>query len=320
MSLPHDGAGFNARAPDIGLTAEEFLRLIWPPSDPYEGYDGHFNVWTLKDRQSRWFKPSELAKAATTAEALAAKKDVYFATALIDLDARKQHAAIESQGTADLKKIRGTNATASALFGLWADIDIGGPIHGPAHKNTKLPPTYEDALSLIAEAIPVEPTIIIDSGHGVYPLWLFAEPWSLDNDEDREEAAELVYRFQQTIQEKAKAHGWEVDGTADLARVLRLVGTVNHKLAPVPVRVVRINANCRYQTDSFDQYLVDATYRTIIAEPVPLPETWSGSTWICSRSPLGSRRSSERAMSGTRSETPGATAAARRPSGASSTR
>src|SRR5437763_210886 len=80
---------------------------------------------------------------------LAERKDVYFATALIDLEERKRQAAIENKGQVDIKAIRGTSATARALFGLWADVDVGGPVHGKAHKNTKLPPTHEDALALV---------------------------------------------------------------------------------------------------------------------------------------------------------------------------
>jgi hypothetical protein len=271
-AYPNQGPGDYARASDEGLTAERFLDLLWPDDDT-DAYRGHVNVWTLEGRCSYWFPvPTERAKAATTAEALADAVNVYFGTALIDLDARKQQAASENNGQVDLKKIRGTSASVRAIPGVWADVDVGGPIHGPAHKNTKLPTTYDDARALIAEAIPLEPTVIIDSGHGVQVWWLFAEPWSLESNEKREEAATLVYRLQQTLLAKAKLHGWEVDGTADLARVLRLPGTVNHKLDPVPVRVIEIDETRRYQIDSFDPYLVDAAYRVTIADPVSLPD------------------------------------------------
>src|SRR6266536_1333415 len=110
MSLPHEGPGVHARTPDLGLTAEEFLRLLWPPSDDYEAYGGHVNIWTLQNRQSSWFKATELDKVAAMAARLAATKDVYAATALIDLAARKQQEAIDNRGVVDVKRIRGTNA------------------------------------------------------------------------------------------------------------------------------------------------------------------------------------------------------------------
>jgi hypothetical protein len=255
------------------LTTERFFRLLWPNADdPSTPARGRINLWQLQGRSSSWVDVRDTAEAAAIVERQARRHDVYAATALIDLDARKRQAAIENRGEVDPKAIRGTSATASALPGAWLDVDVGGPIHGPAHKNTNLPPTYEAALALIAETIPLRPTLIIDSGHGLYAWWLFAEPWQLEDDRDREEAADLVYRLQRTFQERAKAHGWEVDGTADLARVLRPPGSINHKLAPVPVRGIEVNETQRYQPSDFDPYLLDVEWDSVVADPVPLPD------------------------------------------------
>jgi hypothetical protein len=269
-SYPDPGSGVHdARAPDAVAVAD-YLRLLWP-CDPFDPIGGHINVWTLEGRRSHWFKSSDIDKAAAEIARLARTKNVYVGTALIDLEARKKQEAIENRGIVDLKAIRGTSATAHALFGLHADIDIGGPIHGPAHKNSNLPPSLEDALTLIDEVVPFRPTVIVNSVHGLYPLWLFNEPWLLETESDREEAADLLYRFQKTLQAKAGARGWEVDGTADLARVLRPVGAINRKLDPDVVSVLELNADRRYQTDDFDPYLIDTEWQRIIAGPVSLP-------------------------------------------------
>ncbi len=248
-------------------TAAEFLRLLWP-ADPELG--GHINVWTLQNRKSYWFNVHNTDGAAATIERLAQRADTYVGTALIDLKARKIQEAIDNRGDVNIKAIRGTNASAIAIPGVWVDLDIGGPIHGKAHKNSKLPPTIEDALALIGEAMPLPPTMVIDSGHGLYGWWLFQEPWQLENDADREEAANLVYRLQETVRDKARAHDWDVDGTADLARVLRCVGSINRKLEPVAVRVLTLDETRRYQPDDFERYLVDVEWRRIIADPVDL--------------------------------------------------
>src|SRR4051812_28955360 len=117
MSLPHEGPGVHARAPDLELTPAEFFRLLWHGADdPVDPLGGHVCIWTLPDKRSRWFMASEMDRAAAAAEQLAERKDVYFATALIDLEARKRQAAVENQGEVDTKTIRGTSATASALF------------------------------------------------------------------------------------------------------------------------------------------------------------------------------------------------------------
>jgi P4 family phage/plasmid primase-like protien len=272
MELPmhhtSDAVGASARAPDLKQEAAAWFRLCWQT----EVVSGHVNLWRLEGCTSFWFPANQIEKAVAKAEQLAGTANVYCGTALIDLEARKTAEKIANEGQCELKAIRGTAATACAIPGLWLDLDVGGPIHGPAHKSTKLPPTYEDALALIAETLPLEPTVIIDSGHGLYAWWLFEEPWYFENDQDREEAAGLVYRLQRTFQEKATTHGWDVDGTADLARVLRIPGTFNRKLAPVPVRFHTINEHRRYQPSDFDQYLIDEEWNRVVARAVELPD------------------------------------------------
>ena len=54
---------------------------------------------------------------------------------------------------------RGKQASVIALPGLWADIDVLGPNHGA----TSLPPTIEEAWSIV-QAIPLKPTVVVHSG------------------------------------------------------------------------------------------------------------------------------------------------------------
>ena len=119
-----------------------------------------------------------------------------------------------------------------ALPGLWADIDV----KGPAHKEQSLPPTKREALKIL-RGIPLSPSLIVDSGHGLQVWWLFKELWAFDSEGEREKAQELSSRFQATLRTKAEAHGWRLDGTHDLARVLRIPGTYNRKLEPREVEI-----------------------------------------------------------------------------------
>ncbi|OPY59149.1 MAG: hypothetical protein A4E55_00366 [Pelotomaculum sp. PtaU1.Bin035] len=149
---------------------------------------------------------------------------------------------------------RGYMETALACPGMWLDLDI----RGAAHKSNKLPPTLDAAIALIKE-FPLEPTVLVHSGHGLQAWWLFKELWVFDTPEERKEAQDLVQRFQMTMKSKAEAHGWEIDSTFDLARVLRLPGTFNRKLKPEPVRVLH-DTPYRYVPYDFEEYLVDVSY------------------------------------------------------------
>jgi putative DNA primase/helicase len=117
-----------------------------------------------------------------------------------------------------------------AIPALWADLDIAGP----CHKNAALPPDVPSALA-VAEAMPLPPSLYVFSGHGIYPWWLLTKPWLFADDAERDQCARLVRSWQEALNRLGRERGWRMDNTADLARVLRVPGTVNRKAEPVPV-------------------------------------------------------------------------------------
>ncbi len=71
------------------------------------------------------------------------------------------------------------------------------------------------------QALPIPASLIVDSGGGYHAYWLFAKPFTLDSDDSREFAKNLQRRW-------VAAMGGD-DGAKDLARVLRVPGTLNVK-------------------------------------------------------------------------------------------
>lgn len=121
-----------------------------------------------------------------------------------------------------------------ALGGLGADIDIAGA----GHKKPGLPPT-EEAARAILDALNLPYGLLVHSGGGLQAWWPFAEPWVFDSDDERRRARILLRAFGITIRERAKQLGYAVDMVSDLARVLRVPGTVNTKTgSPRPVRIL----------------------------------------------------------------------------------
>lgn len=202
--------------------AEGLLRLLWGAAPP-----AGFLVNWWRDlghrRGSASFPSADLAAAAAnaigrsdlpTAPGIASPeehlgREVFFGTCL--------------QAIEPVYPDRGKADGACAIPGLWADLDVAGP----AHKSTALPPTKEAAADLARRA-PWPPTVLVDSGNGLQAWWLFPDPLTLETDDDRKRAADLVARLQEQL--RRNPEGWEVDPTADLARVLRLPGTWNRKL------------------------------------------------------------------------------------------
>ena len=81
--------------------------------------------------------------------------------------------------------------------------------------------------------------MVVHSGYGLHAYWLFDELLLLDTPEKREKAAALSSNFQKKMRDLFASHGFKIDNTGDLARVLRVVGTRNHKNeSPKKVRVL----------------------------------------------------------------------------------
>lgn len=130
---------------------------------------------------------------------------------------------------------RGTADDAVMAPGMWADVDFLSPVHA----SDQLPPDLDQAMELCL-AMTLPPTLVIDSGHGLYPWWLLDKPWDISDAEERGRARRLADAVQAALAQLSRERGWELDATSDLARVLRPPGTINKKLEGDhrPVRIV----------------------------------------------------------------------------------
>jgi putative DNA primase/helicase len=200
-------------SPDANATLEHLEKL-------YGGLtDGWLSIFAQhpKTREERpaWHRITELADAADTMARLSTEGwNVWYAQ------------GIQAQRLPAPE--RGKTAGVIALPGLWFDLDIAGP----NHKQTALPATMDDALDLIFAAVPFPPSRIVHSGGGLYPLWLFHEPQTIESDAERHALKSMSKRFQRRLIEEGKRRGYRLDSTPDLPRPLRAPGTLNHKSDP----------------------------------------------------------------------------------------
>jgi P4 family phage/plasmid primase-like protien len=103
-------------------------------------------------------------------------------------------------------KRRGCIEDVEAVNALYADLDM-----------------KDDWSQEKVDNLPIKPTVIIPSGGGWQPLWILKEPVKV-TDENRNELNELQHAFVEYI-------GGD-PGAQDIARVLRLPGSYNHKYDP----------------------------------------------------------------------------------------
>lgn len=129
---------------------------------------------------------------------------------------------------------RGGVEDTCALPALWADVDLAGP----GHKEANLPPDEGAARQLLTHTGLPEPTLWVHSGGGRYPIWLLDQPHPVAG--DLADLVDLSAGWQRVIGAAAGQLGWHYGtGVGDLARVLRIPGTVNRKAGlERPCRIV----------------------------------------------------------------------------------
>lgn len=185
----------------------------------------------------------------------------------------RTHAAYVRMTTVETEpgKGRGGADVAHEAVALFADLDYGDIGHeGDPPGGLRRPADAEEALTLI-ETLP-EPTMVVNSGGGLYPIWQFAEPWVLD-DETRPLAHSLNKRWNVHIAAVAKRQGLHHGpGISDLARILRLPGSVNHKDPdrPRPCTVIR-SGGPRYTVEQLQHALDEAVETETMIYGTPAP-------------------------------------------------
>lgn len=191
-------------------------------------------IWTAPDKVSRWLEARQVAEAVSISKNLTSMWDVYFNVGL--------------QGQKLKRKQRGGNDGVIAIPGLWLDLDI----KGGAHSATNLP-TQDEAKGFLNE-FPLPPSILVHSGGGLYPYWLFPELWIFKDRPEYDQAESMLARFKTALVALAASRGWKLDSTADLTRVLRLPGMLNHKYDPAAtVKILEFHPDRRYTRDEITE-------------------------------------------------------------------
>lgn len=229
-----------------------FLDMLYGRCEP--GY--WFCVWTDPSRVTRTFP--------TTGEGIELALDY-----IEHLDATATQHVFASMyilgqsrvtGRGNLQDVRGQVCH-------WGDYDVAGP----GHKSAKTyPPTFEDALEIV-RSLPLPPSMIVRSGHGIHAYWPFATPCYVDGDNDRAEMLDGLLRWKAIQLATARGLGWDVDSIWDATRIMRVPATWNPKTTPAARSQVVWLTDRRFDADEIDLYLpdlVDEDARPRLVEPV----------------------------------------------------
>ena len=233
-----------------------FCSTLFPDPDALVGYECTLLVLDQSERVRgvRWLSvdPAAIAPAVVEANTAGGAGAVYLSAAL----ARPGTPHHKPDG----RTRRMENSDIGALVGVWVDLDVAGP----AHKTDKRLPPDLAAVRRILESAGLRPTMVVDSGHGVHGYWCFPEPLIFAEEPDPaaafEHARVIARDWQRTLAVHAHRIGrWQIDATHDFARVLRVPGSTNRKLADEhrKVQVVSIDETARYELDDIAARLAE---------------------------------------------------------------
>lgn len=198
------------------MNPSTFLALLWGKTPP-----GLIQLWTKHNKASNYLRNPAGADIIANNQT-----DIYTGVGLAARDHGKHRRCQADQ--------------IAAIAGLWVDLDVNG---GPENKAGAAP--NHDAARALAH-IELAPTLVIHSGYGLHAWWLLEEPWVFQTTEDRDRAALASAQWYELHRQHSN---WTIDGTHDLARLLRLPGTINGKGGQqAPVTVLEDNER-RYSLD-----------------------------------------------------------------------
>lgn len=222
---------------------------------------GYFGITAFaggRPRKTQWFETSRIDAAERTINKYADRADLYLSVST----------HVEPQQT------RGGESSVISIPGFWADLDIGEVGHKPA--SLPNPPNETAALSIV-EGLP-EPSMLMHSGGGLQAFWLFDTPWVFNEPADKAAAKKAIQEWGNLLENKGQLLGFHIDKVADLARIFRTPGSINHKEGlkrPVAIRWTDKAAHDRTELTDFgipDSYEVPP-------DPVPteddFPLSWN---------------------------------------------
>jgi len=164
---------------------------------------------------------------------------------------------------------RGSARDSLAMPGLWADIDRAGPGHKDARD---LPVDFAQAKAIVDMAQLPVPSYWVESGGGWYAWWVLQNPSVIEGDLER--LTDFSRDWHRVLSWGAELAGCRYPtGTHDLARVLRIPGTVNRKLPEEPraCYLGRVaSTGILYDAQTLEDHLKPALSKLEAAKPAPV--------------------------------------------------
>jgi hypothetical protein len=131
------------------------------------------------------------------------------------------HCGLQHAAAVGTQPGRGRAEDVVVLTAVWADVDVAKPWATKPYLPDRA------AAQHVLRQLPLRPTVVVWSGAGFHWWWCFKEALVLASAAARAQAERLVRRWQGYVRQRLG--GYALDATHDLARVLRVPGTLHTK-------------------------------------------------------------------------------------------
>jgi len=199
------------------ITCKEFLKLLFPSLDGFIEIRA-IHMKTGSAKSYFYSSVDHFVSNQADIDLLSKEHNVYF-------------------GVCPRQEKRGDKKSVKFVWALWSDLDP------KFFKSGK-----KDILRSL-NSFPISPTIVVDSGNGIHPYWRLKEPIEISNEKD-------VLKVEAYLRALAKALDGDTSA-AELARILRLPGTINHKNHEdlKTVTILELNGKNQCNLIDFDSFL-----------------------------------------------------------------
>ena len=131
-----------------------------------------------------------------------------------------------------------------------------------AHAQEELPTSTDEALEWLKTLELPPPSAIVHSGNGLQLYYALDKPFLISDEGKRKLAQKLSYGINLLFIREGRKKGWEFDNVGDLARIMRVPDTLNHKSnPPKPVKLLELSGQ-RYGFDELMSFLPIETERS----------------------------------------------------------
>jgi len=188
----------------------------------YKDDDHYINIFTLPARKSTYYQnPDEIPTSKFTQ-----KQDYYYGLCTL----------LEPSNTCRTKEVDTAGVTC-----LWMDVDDS---------------KYSGDAPGILNSLDIVPSFCVESGGGLHAYWLLDKYNYFETEADRAWFKRIIQGWQSEVN---KSFGNRLDHTHDLARILRIPGTLNHKYTPSrPVKIASGATYTEYPIQIFEGYMAPA--------------------------------------------------------------